>query len=439
MSTDLRHKLRRLGVHKGAAKIQPQPGPRSRASALESLIDGRLIDTPHGPTFLHEETYAADHPHGGHALGDVLSLSPAIAAQIGNDPALEKIDLSRVVFLDTETTGLAGGAGTLAFLVGIGAFQPPTLRLRSGQASNLQPPTSNFQIRQFFLRSPGEEPAMLHALADLLDSFDAVISFNGRSFDMPLLQSRFTLARMRPRILRAPHLDLLMPARRVWRGRLPSCALSSLERHVLSVQRDQADVPGFLIPEMYLRYVRSGDASEMPRVMYHNAIDILSLVSLSTRLITLFAAPPASPPLAGRPEPDAGDWLALGKWYDDLGRVTDAESALRACLAAQPEPASQTSALYRLGYLLKRLDRRDEAVRVWEALSESRTWEGVEACIELAKHYEWREVNLGRASAWAREAIEIAGVLPDTYARDRLDMELAHRMERLERKREDVC
>ncbi|MGH2593861.1 MAG: ribonuclease H-like domain-containing protein [Anaerolineae bacterium] len=432
MSTDLRDKLRRLGVHKGAAKIQPQPRRRSRASALESLIDGRLIDTPHGPTFLHEETYAADHPHGGHALGDVLSLSPAIAAQIGNDPALEKIDLSRVVFLDTETTGLAGGAGTLAFLVGIGTFQPPT--------SNLQLPTSNsnsnsnFHLHQFFLRSPGEEPAMLHALADLLDSFDAVISFNGRGFDMPLLQSRFTLARMRPRILRAPHLDLLMPARRVWRGRLPSCALSSLERHVLSVQRDQADVPGFLIPEMYLHYVRSGDASEMPRVMYHNAIDILSMVSLSTRLITLFA-PLQSPPLAGRPEPDAGDWLALGKWYDDLGRATDAESALRACLVAQPDRVTWTSALHRLGYLLKRLDRREEAARVWEALSESETWEGVEACIELAKHYEWREVNPGRASAWTREAIAIAQMLPDSYARDRLAAELTHRMERLERKR----
>ncbi|MGH9203924.1 MAG: hypothetical protein ACRD2A_22075, partial [Vicinamibacterales bacterium] len=146
MSTDLRDKLRRLGVHKGPPLRLPREREGRKGETIESLVDGHFIDTPYGPTFLHEETYAADHLHGGFALGDLLRLSPSIAAQMGGDPALEKIDPYRVLFLDTETTGLAGGTGTLAFLVGLGTFQPPT--------SNLQPPISTFIIHQFFLRSP---------------------------------------------------------------------------------------------------------------------------------------------------------------------------------------------------------------------------------------------------------------------------------------------
>ena len=276
---------------------------------------------------------------------------------------------------------------------------------------------------------------MLHALAEWLDSFEAVVSFNGRGFDMPLLEARFKMARLKPRILRAPHLDLLLPARRVWRGRLPSCALSSLEQHILNVRREQADVPGYLIPGMYLDYVRSGDAGEMPRVLYHNTIDILSTVSLSTRLIRLFEAPPHPGGRHGGVGPDAGDWLAIGKWHDDLGQTADAEAALHACLAGQPDPATRSAALGRLGFLLKRSDRRAEAVRLWEALSESKTLEGIAACVELAKHYEWHAIDLQRAAAFTRIAIGTARKLPAGYPHDQIEAELAHRMQRLDRKR----
>ncbi len=424
MSSDLRDKLRRLGVHKGARTIRSSSGSRRQGAGIESLVDGQLVDTPYGAAFVHEESYATKHVHGGHSLGELLGLPASIAAQIGNDAALEKTDLSRLVFLDTETTGLSGGTGTFAFLVGVGAFDIPR---------------SAFVIQQFFLRTPAEEPAMLHALAEWLDGFDAVVSFNGRGFDLPLLAARFTLARMRPKVLHLPHLDLLMPARRVWRGRLESCALSSLEQHILDVRRAQADVPGFLIPEMYMHYIRSGDAGEMPRVLYHNAIDILSMVSLSTRLIRIFAAATEADPAGRGGALSPGDWLALGKWHTDLGRVADAESALRNCLVAQPDPAARTAALSRLGYLLKQSERRAEAVRVWESLSDVKSWEGVEACVELAKHYEWHELNLDRAAVWTREAIGITDVLPDDHLRDRLAAELAYRLQRLERKRERVC
>jgi len=456
MTSDLRAKLRRLGVHKGAAKIQPPRRERGslKPGSIESLVDGYSIDTPLGAAFVHEETYAVDHTHGSHALGDVLSQSPSIAAQIGNAPAFENVDLSRVVFLDTETTGLSGGTGTFAFLVGVGAFQNPNLKSQTPnfklQTSNfnLQPPISNFQsptsnlqsphfvLRQFFLRSPGEEPAMLHALAEWLDTFDALVSFNGRGFDVPLLKSRFKLARMRPRFLRAPHLDLLAPARRVWRGRLESCRLKTLERDILDVRREQDDVDGAEIPYMYIDYIRSGDASEMPRVLYHNAFDVLSVVSLSTRLMTLFSTAPQADFGAGGGTLAAGDWLALGKWHDDAGRVVEAEAALRVCLASRPDTHTQARALHRLGFLLKRRARYAEALRVWETAGVSRTWEGAEACVELAKYYEWREVDLPRARTWTRKAIGIARRLPPERARDRLMTDLAYRLDRLNQKRD---
>jgi tetratricopeptide (TPR) repeat protein len=279
---------------------------------------------------------------------------------------------------------------------------------------------------------------MLHALAEHLDSFDAVVSFNGRGFDMPLLDARFRLARMRPRILRVPHLDLLPPARRMWRGRLESCALSALERDVLGVWRDQADVPGELIPGLYLNYIQTGDASEMPRVMYHNAIDILSMVTLSARLMTLLTLSLAPSREAGGMKGEAanaGDLLAIGKWRDQLGQIEEAEAALRDCLNADPDPATRSAALHRLGHLLKRLDRRAEAVPLWEVLSESKTVEGVEACVELAKYHEWHAVDLDRAIVFTRKAIIHARRVTPDYLRDQLEADLAHRLTRLTRKR----
>ena len=166
---------------------------------------------------------------------------------------------------------------------------------------------------------------MLLHLSEWLDQFEAIVSFNGRGFDLPILQTRFTLQRLRPQILRAPHLDLLTPARRVWRGRLESCSLKSLEYHVLDVHRDQIDIDGSLIPQLYFDYVRTGDASEMPRMLYHNAYDIVSMVTLATRLIQIFDEERAA-------SLTAADLYALGKWHADHDEHDRAERYLRQAL-----------------------------------------------------------------------------------------------------------
>jgi hypothetical protein len=224
-----------------------------------------------------------------------------------------------------------------------------------------------------------------------------------------------------------PHLDLLSPARRVWRDRLPSCALSSLEAHVLGVQRTQDDVPGFLIPQMYLDYLRTGDAHDMLRVMYHNRQDILSMVTLATQLCRIFGGPSALESL------DPADLISLGKWYQDLGLSAQAESAFRAALELELLPISRATALTRLGLLLKRQERRQEAAAIWEQLAEC---DSVTGHTELAKHHEWHTGDLEQALVWTQAALQVVAAWPPGFERDEAHAELTLRLERLERKRE---
>ncbi|MGH2523390.1 MAG: ribonuclease H-like domain-containing protein, partial [Anaerolineales bacterium] len=214
-------------------------------------LPGREILTPLGAYHLIETRYDLSFSHGPLRLLEAFERDPAIAALLARDEALAAADLRSLAFLDTETTGLVGGAGTFAFLVGVGSCEG-----------------EQFVLRQYFLRDPGEEEAMLTALVGDLASRAGWVTFNGRAFDLPLLETRLTLIRQRGALGARPHLDLLMPARRLYRGRLESCALGYLEQHVFNIIREQDDVPGYLIPQMYLDYLRSGDPSEMHRVIY---------------------------------------------------------------------------------------------------------------------------------------------------------------------------
>lgn len=408
MATDLRGKLKKLGVQKGARHIAAPPKPQRR-TGLEGLIDGEVIETDFGRTFVHAERYAPDHVHGAHTLDEALQQSGAVAARLAD--ADGELDLTRAVFIDTETTGLQGGTGTYAFLIGVGAFEADR----------------TFGVRQYFLRSPDEEAAMLKHLSDTLDEYDAIVSFNGRGFDVPLLTTRFTLARLFPRILTAPHLDLLMPARRLWRGRLESCSLSSLEDHVLGVRRDQADIPGALIPQLYIDYVRSGDASEMPRVLYHNVVDILSMVTLTAHVIRLFDQ-------AAETDRTSGDLLALGKWHAAHDQIEQAEAYLRQAIDLADDAETHHAAALHLATLYKQLERRAEAVPLWEAVADQPEVSAIDACVELAKHFEWHTRDLPHALHWTEHALTLAGRLPPGFVRDEVQAALEHRRQRLTRK-----
>lgn len=415
-NTDLRDRLQRLGLTRGAGALKDQArslsGRKRRAGrrkthAIEELLPGEVVETAGGPYFLYRETYPLDYHHGGESLAALLAYLPAGPSLLARDERLAGVDPRRIAFVDTETTGLAGGTGTYAFLVGVGLFQD-----------------GEFVLHQFFMRDYGEEPAQLLALGELLDSMEAVVSFNGKSFDLPLLETRFIMARQPPRLVGAPHLDLLPPARRLWKYRLESCALSSLEQAVLGVQRTQADVPGWLIPGLYADYARTGDAREMPRIFYHNAQDILSLVTLAAHLCALLAAP--GPHLPGE------DLYGLGRLFQDLGRLDEAEAAFARAARGSRRDAVAEQATRDLAYLLKRQGRREEALAWWEELARARG--AVYACEELAKHYEWQVVNLALALAWTQEAIGLVQAWPPGARRRQVLADLAHRQARLEQK-----
>ena len=411
MPDDLRARLQKLGVKKGARHVTPRLKPR-RSTAIEALIDGEIIETDSGPCFVHYERYAPDYVHGTYAVGELLKQSRWVAGRLADIDG--EIDLSKAVFIDTETTGLAGGTGTLPFLIGAGAFEED----------------GSFVVQQYFMRSPAEEPALLLHLSEWLDQFEAIVSFNGRGFDVPILQSRFIQNRLHPQILRAPHLDLLTPARRMWRGRLESCSLKSLEYHVLDIHRDQIDIDGSLIPQMYIDYVRTSDASEMPRILYHNAYDIVSMVTLATRLIQIFDEEQAD-------SLTAADLYALGKWHADHAEHDRAERYLRQALEDLSDVLIVQQASLRLSLLYKQLDRRTDAIGLWEAVAQASTADAlssIEACIELAKYYEWHEIDLAQALAWTERALTIAASLTDRFARSQVQPEVEHRKQRLMRK-----
>lgn len=416
-------RLRRLGVIKGArhinpaqkqqprsaneAALRPQPEGEDDPQPLDRLLPGLCtIQTAEGACAVLDTVYPLQRQHGAMRLADLLHFSGACAARFCQDGRLAETSFRDFLFLDTETTGL-NGAGTLAFMVGVGFFE--------GDA---------FVVRQYFLRDPGDEPAMLLLLEELLQQAAGLITFNGRSFDLPLLDGRFFMNRMPSDLLQRAHIDLLPPARRLWRQRFDSCALGSLERNLLGLQRSEEDVPGWLIPSFYHHFLQSGDGRNMARVFYHNRIDMLSMVTLAARVARLFSAPEATDhPL---------ELLGLGKWKADLGYLEEAEVALRMAAAPELETPHYHDALLRLGALLKRGERRDEAVTVWQQVAVT-SFDDVTAHVELAKHFEWHEQAPQQALFWTEEALRLLGaaVGPRTGRRRAIIAELAHRRERL--------
>ncbi len=414
MNQDIRDRLRRLGVHKGAGHLPPPPArvnrfhereeeaptrpalPTSMPLDVDAPLWNLELETATGRACVRRTQYPLTHQHGDYALAHALNAAPGALRRLGGAVS----DLHSALFLDTETTGLAGGSGTLVFLIGVGYFEA------DGQT---------FTVDQYFMPDPNEETGMLSGLEERLNQHEALVTFNGRGFDVPLLDTRFTMARLPVTLSDRGNLDLLMPARRAWRTQLTSCSLGSLEYHMLNVQRTQQDIPGFLIPQMYLDYLRSGDPAEMQRVMYHNLYDILSMVTLVTRLCNAVSAP--SQP---------GELISAGQYYESIGQTDKAEESYLAALKADANPTSLLSrrAAYLLANCLKRLERRADAAPYWQQLAEAGD---LAAWIELAKYHEWHAVDLTQALVCARSALALAR---DPFTRN----EISHRIERLKRK-----
>jgi uncharacterized protein len=422
-------RLRKLGVQRGARDLArpPEPAP---ASAPPDLPGGP-VDTPFGPAWVRTVRYRlSERPE----LVELCATGPQVLVALGRDSSLAHLDLSRAAFLDTETTGLSLGAGTYTFLIGIGTYEPREgdKETRYLAEDGYLGSAGEFIVRQFFMRNPGEERAQLHLVEEALGNCTGIVSFNGRAFDLPLIQSRFILARMPFPLAGAPHLDLLPPARRIWRARHGSCSLGNLERSVLGYWRTSEDVPGWMIPDIYRDYYRTGIAGDLlARVFYHNLEDITSMAALGARMARLLR--PRFPDTEA-PQLHELEWLSLARYYENLSWDEAGIAAYRAALDGPLTSPDRLHALRGLSYLYKRLERRAEAAVLWEEWIGTVSGEEITPYVELAKHHEWYTGDLAAARGWAAWALRIAERWPDDRARQETLAQLRHRLSRLERK-----
>jgi uncharacterized protein len=406
MPGDLAGKLRQWN-----AAGRPSPTPRKPRPGIESILPGRFESTSHGECFVVERRYPIASLQGTIALESALQLSGRVRRLLTRGQQAEALDPRQALFLDTETTGLAGGTGTYAFLVGAGYFEG-----------------DEFCLRQYFMRHPGEEPALLAALTDLLAAFPLWVTFNGKTFDVPLLETRYLVTRRQRLAPPAYHLDLLHPARRLWRNRLPSCALGSLERLVLGVERAE-DVPSWTIPGLYFDYVRRGRCEPLREVFAHNAEDVLSMVAL----LGLFGA------VCDAPTQHAHrvDTIALLRIFTQAGLAAEAAGWCNASLDRVP-PVERRGLLWEMALLLRRAGDRDGAVGLWQQLaSETGPW-ALAAQVELAKHYEHQRrdyLAATRATEAALAALTVAPWPVPPTQRQELERRLGRLYFRLQRDR----
>ncbi len=358
------------------------PSDRPLHYFLDEWMSGEVVETPLGSHFETEKLYPRHRRHGSMDLSNLSEL-PGDLLEALSDGAVAASRPERWAFLDTETTGLAGGTGTYAFLVGVGRI--------TGEG---------FRVRQFFMRDLCEEHSLLWALEQHLQDFDVLITYNGKAYDEPLLETRYRMARRRPPFSRLVHLDLLYGARRLWKLRLESCRLVDLESQILGFERE-GDLPGELIPYVYFEYLRTRQVFRLVPVFHHNATDILTLACLTGIVPLAFRSPESAPLHHG------ADWVGLARWLLKAERHEEALAVLRRAVARGLSDELLFRSLWEIALLEKRLGRREAAVAAFEDLAAARNPYRVPALEELAKHYEHRERNYASALEVTRAALEI--------------------------------
>ena len=315
----------------------------------------------------------------------LFDLSSQALKRIGLEGAF---DPEKALFLDTETTGLSGGAGTVAFLVGVGRVEG-----------------REFVVRQYLMPSYAAEGLLLERVNEMARGCDTAVTFNGKSFDVPLLQSRHVMNRMDCPVARMRQLDLIHPARRAWKLRLKDCSLTNLEEKILSMHREH-DLPGSEVPERYFTFLKTGDLSLLTDIVDHNRQDIVSLMTLLVRMAAAYAAPAEQMSML--------DVFSMGKTLEKQGEKQEARKCYR--LAAQPLPLTSLSRLgetkcapmanRNLSLMLRRDGEKDEAEKIWLEMIR-RGQMGAFPYVELAKLREHRDRNWEEALSYTERALKL--------------------------------
>jgi hypothetical protein len=363
--------------------IAPRPTDlRPARYFIEELMSGEVVHTACGEHFETEKLFESHRRHGSMDISNLHELPPDLLDSL-SDGAIASSHPTKWAFLDTETTGLAGGTGTYAFLIGVGSIEP-----------------AGFRLRQFFMRDYGEEASLLRRLSEYLAQFDVLITYNGKTYDQPLLETRFRMSRARHPFERLAHLDLLHGARRLWKLRLESCRLVELENRILGVERE-GDLPGEMIPYYYFEYLRNQQAFRLVPIFHHNAIDILSLACLTAIVPFAFRAPEQTAFRHG------ADVIGLARWVLQAGRHDEALRLLRRAVDLGLPDDLLFRTLWDIAALEKRLGRPDAALALFTELATARNAYRVRALRQLAIHYERRERNYVMALEMTQNALAL--------------------------------
>ena len=413
--------------------LQPSPRQRRMPLATEAgdTTRGLAPDIPAGADRLAEILGAAPRSNrfGEHlglrrwfseAIGDGLALNapeheidPAALSLLAPGAPKEVREPTQWLFLDTETTGLAGGTGTYPFLVGIAWWD-----------------AGGLEVEQFFMREQSEEHSLLVALAERMAERRVLVTFNGKSFDWPLLETRYRMTRAIKVPAPRAHIDFLHPARNLWRLRLGSVRLQDLEKHVLGWNRG-VDVISELIPSIYFDFLRGGSPDPLVPIFHHNQMDLRGLAGLASRVLALLSQPEQH-------GTDALEFFGISRICERRGESVRARKLYQHSIARALPPETDRAARWSLSRLAKREGDLALACELWEGmLGNSR--EGVEAYEQLAIHYEHRAREPHRAASLVRKALaelrracELGAIAPTAYRQRRVRFE--QRLVRLERK-----
>lgn len=376
------------------------------ADKLKELVCGEEIENDYGKFFLISDLVRGSSRHGHRNISEAFDFDMTAAAMLANNPGISEFDCSDALFLDTETTGLAGGTGTMAFLIGLGWFEE-----------------GHFHVRQILARDFGEEKAALAHLAAIACQKKFLVTFNGKAFDINLLATRFIMNRLEGVLSSLPHLDLLHPSRRILGHRLANSRLVTLEAEILGVMRE-GDIPGWEIPQLYFDWLKRRDPRLLTGIFEHNRLDVISMATLTAHLTEIVTARTLSK------DTHTDDFLAAARLL--LNR-RDLEGTGKILSMFDEQSCADFSMLSKkkLASLYKRTGRLNEALQIWQEMAACKQPDFY-AISELAKWLEHRVSDYRRAKLLVENALQQNNAFSEEEKES-----LRHRLKRLQSKAGD--
>ena len=361
------------------------------------------------PLQFFENPYPLDTKYGKIVLSSGLEIKGEILSFLSKDETFKSLDLSTALFIDLETTGLSGGTGVVPFLVGLGYYRD-----------------DKFWVSQFFLGDLAEEERMIQDISQFfLDmNFQSVVTFNGKGFDMPLLETRFILYRRSFHLSSLPHLDFLYSARSLWRHKYESCRLYYLSREIVEADRSE-DIPSAEIPWRYFQYLKTGNFALMEPVLYHNQEDILSLLGVVIMGSFIFSEEKEEEMA------DAMDLYGAGKVMENIGEVEKSVYFYKRALDGKLSDEVSFMAKRKLSHYFKKNSEWEKAVSLWNDIASSPAVSSAQlySIRELAMHFEHRAKKYEEAKKMAEEGFVVSQGVSSYYEKD-----FTYRLERLRRK-----